>query len=437
MSRKMLTRFIGTLCLFVAPIAYSESQSKLAFSTLKQAVSNPFKSQEQMSASSQASILLWNRLRNQFTLPSHDQNSRVQFYIKRYTQSQAHFNDIIYRAQPYLYYILEEIEKRGLPTEIALLPIVESSFDPTALSSSGARGLWQIMPETGKYYGLDQDEWFDGCQDIKLSTRAALGHLQYLGTRFKGNWILALAAYNSGEGRVMRAMKKNLQENKSTEFWHLTLPQETRDYVPKLMALVSIIKSPNKYGIVLPNLLNQPYFTHINVGKAIDIKEAAKLANFPEKKLTHLNPGFYKKKMNPDGPFELCVPIHLTERFAAIAPKLAAVQKPRPALHRIRKGETLSKIALQYRTDIHTLKKLNKLPNDVIRVGQSLKLPSQTDTLIASLPKKPIIYVVKQGDSLSRISQKHQVDMKKIMAQNKLSAKSTLHPGQQIIIEKA
>ena len=443
--RKFLIYLLISLFLFMGNLnaIYAESQQKNKLDTIKHVVSKPFKRTESAYVEElQQPALLWIRLRNQFRLPNHEHDPRVQYYIKRYTQSQNYFNDIINSARPYLYFISEEIEKRGMPSEIALLPMVESTFDPTALSSSGARGLWQIMPETGKYYGLSQDEWFDGCQDIMLSTKAALSHLDYLSKRFKGNWMHALAAYNSGEGRVSRAINKNLKESKSIEFWHLNLPQETRDYVPKLMALVAIIKSPSKYGIVLPSILNQPYFTHIDIGKAIDIKEAAVLAKLPEKKLTHLNPGFYKKRMNPDGPFELCVPVHLAENVCSIALNMPSIPKYSAESHRTKKGETLSKIAKQYNTNIQTLKVLNNLSSDVIRVGQNLKLPAQTNRQVAAKTKpnaadKDKIHVVKRGDSLWSISKQHQVSIKDMMAKNNLSKKSTLQPGQKIVIETA
>lgn len=406
-----------------------------SFSKIKSSIAKPFKRKTPPAQVQQVQqpALLWIRLRNNFVLAHHENDPRVQYYIKRFTQSQVHFNELINNARPFLFFITEELEKRGMPGEIALLPMVESNFDPKAKSSSGARGLWQIMPDTGKYYGLSQDAWFDGCQDVVMSTKAALGHLDYLHKRFDGNWLLALAAYNSGEGRVMRAIRKNIKSKQKLDFWSLGLPKETRDYVPKLMALVAIIKTPSKYGVNLPHIMNETYFTQVDIGKAIDIKQAAKEAQIAEKKLVQLNPGFYKHKMNPDGPYHLCVPIQLAGRFTTMVETLPAVTKAPPKSHIIHKGDTLIKIAKKYNTNVKTLKEINQLKGDTIRLGQKINLPSHE---AEALPKSKI-HVVKKGETLWQIGKQYHVQVDKIMASNNLNDKSLLKPGQKIVIESA
>lgn len=430
------------LCVFTTwPQSIQAEPHSSTFNAFKNAVSKPFKDNTSTSHNSiraQQPALLWNRLREQFSLPNHENDPRVQFYIKRYTESQIHFNEMVNNARPYLHYIAETVETHSMPAEIALLPMIESTFNPTAQSSSGARGLWQIMPETGLYYGLSRDAWFDGCQDIALSTNAALRHLKYLHQRYNGDWLLALAAYNSGEGRVTRAINKNKKMNKATDFWELSLPQQTADYVPKLMAIVTIIKTPSKYGVVLPNILNQPYFTHIDIGKAVDIKQAALMANMPEKKLANLNPGFYNKKMNPNGPYELCVPVHVAENFNDLLTKVPAIPSPHATKHKIQPGDSLSKIAQQYATTTQTLKALNQLSGDTIQVGQYLVLPSKTTTIANnSTPTETKIHTVKQGESLSNISEQYKISLKTLMAQNDISNPAIIQPGQKIVIKSA
>lgn len=409
------------------------------FNVFKNAFSKPFKRSISTTSSSitsaQQPALLWNRLREKFSLPNHESDPRVQFYIKRYTESQIHFNEMVNNARPYLHYIAETVETHDMPAEIALLPMVESTFDPTAKSSSGARGLWQIMPETGLDYGLSRDAWFDGCQDIALSTNAALRHLKYLHQRYSGDWLLALAAYNSGEGRVTRAINKNKKINKATDFWELNLPKQTADYVPKLMAIVTIIKTPDKYGVVLPNILNQPYFTQIDIGKAVDIKQAALMANMPEKKLANLNPGFYTQRMNPNGPYELCVPVHVAENFNHLLTEVPAIPSAQATKHKVQPGDSLSKIAQQYKTTTQTLKSLNQLSSDTIQVGKYLLLPQKE--MIASTNKDAKTHTVKKGESLSTISEQYKVSIKKLMAQNNITSPDIIQPGQKIVIKSA
>lgn len=257
---------------------------------------------------------IWNRVRLNFKimLPSPTHFPLFERHIKL-AKSQNHINALVKNATPYFFYILEEVEKRGMPSEIALLPMIESLYNPHDLSHKGAVGLWQIMPALGKLHGLKQDPWYDGRKDIYESTKVALDHLQHLQKRFNGNWLLALAAYNCGEYKVLNAIKKNKAANKATDFWSLQLPKETTHFVPKLLALAAIIQSPQQFGVTLPPIANQPVFTRIHTGRAIDIAHAAKLVDISESQLHKLNPGFHQKAMHPQGPFNLVVPIQYAE----------------------------------------------------------------------------------------------------------------------------
>ena len=320
--------------------------------------------------------LLWERLASQFSLNYPVHHPRVQKYIQEFSNSSTYINQLAKNAKPYLYFITEEIEKRGLPAEFALLPMIESMFEPNANSKAGAVGLWQIMPETGKFYGLKADTWFDGRKDILASTTAAQNHLLSLHDRFSGNWLHVLAAYNSGAGKVLRAIEHNQKNNLPTDFWSLKLPQQTRDYVPKLLALAAIIKAPEKYQVTLPPIENKPFFETVTVVPQIHFDEAAKLAGISQGALKQLNPGYYRQTTSKFGPSSLLLPKAQVNTFQrklkATAPNaLATVRR-----HKIQQGETLSLIATRYKTTIPELKKINQLQTNTINTGKYLLIPS-------------------------------------------------------------
>lgn len=258
---------------------------------------------------------IWPRVRDQLDISAPKSKPAMQKQLKKLSNSPDHVQEIMENASPYLFFILEEVEKRGMPSEIALIPMIESTFDPHAVSNKGAVGLWQIMPGTGKILGLKRNDWSDDRKDIYESTRAALDHLEYLHKRFNGNWLHALAAYNSGEVPVLKAIKKNKSAKKPTDFWSLSLPKQTTDYVPKILAVAAVIQSPKTYGIELPKIPNKPVFKRIETSKPITISHAAKLAKVPETRLKELNPGLKKKSMNPKGPYRIVVPIQRAKMF--------------------------------------------------------------------------------------------------------------------------
>lgn len=405
------------------------------FEKIKQSVLRPFKQEAPAEVQPTAPPpVLWDRLRNRFMLNPHENDQRVQYYIKKFTHSKKHLKELMQNATPFLFYVAEQVEKYDMPAEIALLPMVESNYNPWARSASGARGLWQLMPRTGQYYGLYEDEWFDGCQDIILSTKAALGHLTYLKQRFNGNWLLALAAYNSGEGRVLRAIKKNKQANLKDDFWSLQLPRETRDYVPKLMALVAIVKTPEKYGVHLPLMDNKAYFTQVDLGKAVELAHAAKSIGIPEKRLTLLNAGFYKHKMQPNGPYHLCIPIDQAKSIINKRESIPTFTGERPKVYTVQKGDTLIHIAKRYQLTPQALKQQNRLQSDKIKIGQVLTLSSDASVNTKS-ENKSKKHIVQKGDSLWKISRQHHVSIETLKKSNNLASSSKLKPGQELVIE--
>ncbi|MEJ2382242.1 MAG: transglycosylase SLT domain-containing protein [Gammaproteobacteria bacterium] len=261
---------------------------------------------------------VWQRLRRGFRLPDYD-NPRVRTQLQWYANHQEYLKRVMDRAEPFLYMITQQVEKRGMPSEIALLPVVESAFQPFAYSHGRAAGIWQFIPSTGRLYGLKQNWWYDGRRDVVASTDAALDYLDKLDKQFNGDWLLALAAYNSGEGTVASAVARNRRRHIPTDFWSLRLPQETESYAPKLLAIAAIIKNPQKYGIQLKPIPNKPQVALVDVGSQIDLALAADMAGISIEEMYRLNPGFNRWATDPRGPYRLLVPVDKKERFTGCA----------------------------------------------------------------------------------------------------------------------
>ncbi len=263
---------------------------------------------------------LWTRLQDNFQLASNAQShenraTHVDKHVERFSRNEKALQQISTQATPYLYYIVDELEKRGMPGELALLPIVESAYIPHATSQQGASGLWQFMSSTATHYGLHQDAIYDGRLDVKASTDAALDHLHSLYHQFDQDWLLTLAAYNAGEGRVQRAIKRNQKSGKPVTFWDLPLPKETREYIPKLLALAKIIGAPEQHNVVLPHIANTPYFEMVDPGTHIDFKKVAQLAGVNIRELKKLNPGYRNAHTHPTGPQVILLPVKNVKTF--------------------------------------------------------------------------------------------------------------------------
>ena len=342
------------------------------------------------------------------------------------------------KGEPYLYYILQEVKRRGMPGEIALLPGVESGFRPTAYSRHGAAGLWQFMPATGRYFGLKQDWWYDARRDPVASTDAALGYLQKLHQRFDGDWLLAIAAYNAGGGTVARAMRKNLERDKPVDFWSLDLPAETRQYVPRLLALARIIDHPRQYGLALPPIDNDPRFVKVEIGAQIDLKVAARLAGMTPEELLQLNAGFNRWATHPEGPHYLLLPADKAEGFTEKLAALPEDQRMRWTRYLIKPGDNLGRIARRHGITVKALMQANHLKNHRIRAGAHLMIPLSAGSTLATLGPTPnarqrVHYQVRKGDSLYAIARQFGVKITDLKKWNQL-ASDRLHPGQKLTV---
>ncbi|NVD35173.1 LysM peptidoglycan-binding domain-containing protein [Marinobacter lutaoensis] len=392
---------------------------------------------------------LWNRLRHGFALDHDIDNARVQAQLDWYVRHPKYIQRVVERGRRYLYYILSETEKRNLPSEFALLPVVESAFDPFAYSHGRASGLWQFIPSTAKYFGLTQSWWHDDRRDIIASTDAALEYLERLSERFEGDYTLALAAYNSGGGTVSSAIRRNLKANRPTDFWSLELPRETRHYVPKLIALAKIFDHPEAYGLELPPLKNEPYFEVVDTGSQLDLAQAAELAQVDIDEIYLLNPSYNRWATHPDGPHRLLVPREKAEAFRTALANFPVEQRVSWQSYKVRSGDSLITIARRFHTTPSVIQQVNKLNSDLIRVGQRLLIPSATRdadayALSASnrLERKQarqrsghkVRYLVRRGDTFWDIAREHRVSVRELASWNGMAPSDPLIPGKELVI---
>jgi len=396
---------------------------------------------------------LWPQIREGFALDADLQQKRLQTELDWYSRHPAYMDRVMQRAEPFLHFILQETRKRNMPTEMVLLPIVESAFQPFAYSHGRAAGIWQFIPSTGKLYGLKQNWWYDGRRDIVTSTRAALDYLQNLAVMFDGNWLHALAAYNSGPGNVKKAIRRNQQRGKPTDFWHLKLPSETRAYVPKLLALKQIISHPERYGISLRCIPDAPGFRQVDAGSQIDLALAAELAGVDLDTLYRYNPAYNRWATGPDGPHTLVLPVEAAERFATQLAQLPAEKRIRWTRHKIRNGETLSHIALKYNTTVRQLRRINNIRGNRIRAGKHLLIPVASKHhkhYALSAPQRKqatqnqrrgknryrIDHIVQAGESFWTIARHYKVSMHKLARWNGMAVRDKLREGQKLVVWK-
>ncbi|KPJ94218.1 MAG: hypothetical protein AMJ53_05730 [Gammaproteobacteria bacterium SG8_11] len=374
---------------------------------------------------------IWHRVRKGFTLNGYE-HKRVDAELKWYANHQDYIDRITTRAMPFLYYILAEVEKRHMPTEIALLPIVESAFQPYAYSPGQAAGLWQFIAATGKRYGLELNWWYDGRRDVYQSTQAALDFLLDLHEHFEGDWLLALAAYNSGQGTVDRAIRVNQRTGKKADFWSLQLPKETRDYVPKLLAISALIYDPRAFGVRLSIIPDKPYFEKVDIGAQIDLALAAKIADMTVDELYALNPAFNRWATAPEGPHYLLVPVDKADNFKRNVAKTNLQEAIKWSQHRVEPGETLSLIAERYKTTIAAIQKINKITDATIMSGESLIIPVAASTVTSGGEK--FEHTVEQGDTFWHLAKQYNVSIKHIAEWNSMTPEDYLIPGQTLVI---
>lgn len=388
----------------------------------------------------------WDVLREQFSLNHQATQPEVQSQI-RWLVSHPSYLQKLAQSEPYMYHILTEIKKRHMPGEIALIPMIESAYDPFAYSGAGAAGLWQLMPGTGTDLGLKQDWWFDARRSIQPATDAALNYLLYLNKFFNGDWVLAFAAYDSGEGTMARIIKNSHQTGRNIHFWSLPVPNETKAYIPRLLALAEIIQNPKRYKVDLPDIPHAPYFEEVNIGSQIDLSHAAKLAGISYKDLIKLNPGFNHWATAPYRPYKLLIPVDKVEHFNLNLAQFPEDQRVSWTRHQVSAGDNLQLIAKRYHTTSNLIKELNQLKSNSVKKGQYVLIPNTKNTAVVAKGPAPkagphfkqpsqykTIHIVERSDSYPLLEKKYGVSALQIKLWNKLSSKQALKHGQQLVI---
>ncbi len=363
-----------------------------------------------------------------------------------YFAGKADFLDRTFeRAERYLYYVVRELEARDMPLELALLPVIESAYNPYAYSRARAAGIWQFIAPTARRYEVRVNWWQDGRRDIVDSTRAALDYLSELHTMFDGDWFLAVAAYNCGEAAVQRAVNKARRAGKPTDFWHLKLPRETRGYVPSLLAMARIVADPEKYGLEFTSIANRPYFAQVEVGSQIDLRLAAMLLNVSEDELHQLNPSFNRWATDPDGPHHLLVPAAVAPEFARTVAELSPELRMPVERYRVAAGETFQGLARDRDIPVSTIRQMNGIMTAELHPGEDIVLPaSQVAPLRAGLiieGETPLpghhrhTYVVRSGETLASIARRNHVGVQELAQLNGLEPQARLKAGNRLIVE--
>ena len=379
-------------------------------------------------------IDIWERIRRELTIKiPDDQIAATSIYRERLYKNQSAVNRISKSGQRYLFHTLSRAQELDLPVELALLPFVESEFDPYAKSVDGATGIWQFMPATGKEWGLKSNWWYDGKKDVLASTEAALKFLSYLHQKFDEDWLLAMAAYNTGPTRVNRAIKKNKTQDKGIRFWDLDLPKETTAYVPKLLVLCELINNPKSFEVNLPSIANRPYFQRVKIPGQLDLMQAADLAGLKPETIYELNPGFNQWATDPSGPHYLLLPIGVSDRFITQLESLDENDLVRWDRYKIRRGDSLSRIASRYKIEVAVLKEINGMDDDLIIAGKEIMVPRGSAWADKQSPREQL-YIVLKGDTLWNISRKFKVSIEDLVLWNELNLEKPLQINQEIKI---
>ncbi len=374
------------------------------------------------------------RIRGDLSLPQVD-HPRVDREIEWLQRNPDYLARVFGRAQRYLHHIVNEVEAQGLPGDLALLPVVESAFNHFAYSRAHASGLWQFIAPTGERYGLRRNYYQDQRRDVLESTRGALEYLTQLHARFDGDWFLAIAAYNYGTGNVQRAINRNVALRRKTDFFSLSLPAETRAYVPKLIALAKMVREPERYGFYLPPIPDTPYFRVVPTGGPVDLRLMSELAGVDTEELHALNPSWNRWITDPEGPHRVLVPEVVASAFTEKLAALDGNARARLAVHTVAPGESLTSIAGRYKVPESFIDRMNAGKRATLRTGDALWVPAGDVSQLraglgADLERR--VHRVKSGESLWSISRRYGMTVPQLARMNNISAKSLLQPGQRL-----
>lgn len=393
---------------------------------------------------------VWERLVHRFELEDCREHEVNLQWARWYAERPDYMGRIFKRAQPWIHYIAEELERRDMPGEFALLPIVESAYDPFAYSRGRALGTWQFISETGRRYGLKQNWWYDGRRDVYSSTTAALDYLSEMHGMFDGDWLLALAGYNSGEGRVSRAIKRNRKAGKPTDYWNIKLPRETRGYVPKLLGLACIFQYPEAFDFKVAATPDKPVIAAVDLGVQADLVLVSQMAEVPIDQIFTLNPGYNRWATSPDGPHHVVLPLQNASKLEGVLEKIDRSSLMKWDQVTVERGDSLSLLASRHHVPVDVLRTANNIDGDLIRVGQKLRLPRDDQLLVDPLYAQAatelarlqsgllaadrVTHRVRSGESLSVIARRYRVSVDDLQRWNNISDPRTLRAGRTIVV---
>lgn len=431
---------------FSSPQSSDSEKSTLAKSARKSTADSDGKGEDRL-ANRHGYKDIWERIRAGYAMPEMD-NPLVARHEKWFQNNPEYIENLVGRARFYIYHIVEEVEKRDMPMEIALLPAIESAYMPQAYSRARAVGLWQFIQSTGRVYGLESNWWYDGRRDVIASTRAALDYLEKLHNQF-GDWQLALAAYNCGEGKVEYLIQANRRKGLPTDYASLKkLPRETINYVPRLMAVANIVADPAKYNLQLASIPNEEYFSRIVTDSQIDLGVVAKLADMPVNDLFMINPGYQRWITDPNRPHELLVPTDKKEALLEGLGKLNSEDRVQWTRHEVKRGDTISRVATHYKVTVEAIRSANKMEDNHLALGQNLLIPVSANKAASAPPptyvtrasnppaaaggRVKIVHQVRAGDTLWSIARRYKVYVQQLREWNLLDGNDALRLGQRL-----
>lgn len=393
---------------------------------------------------------VWEKIQHANTIDMHD-DAEVHKQRNFFDDKQKFMNQVGERAEPFLYYIVNQLEARNMPLELALLPIVESGYNPLA-QANGPTGLWQMIPTTGRNFGLTINSAYDGRKDALASTDAVLDYLQYLYDTLDQDWINAVAGYNAGESVIKTAINKNKAKGKPTDFWSLNIPTKRVPTVPKWLAFIQIIRAPNHYNLKIPPIANRPFLERLPAPSGVDIDQIARAAGLSKAKFKTYNPGFRQGVIPNEGKYQIALPLENIGQYRENLDNMSVSKSYDNRSYTVKSGDSLGKIADKFNISVSELKRANSLTSDHIKVGQELILLTpmvasnretetvQTSNTSTARSHNPTIkfttYKVRSGDSLDKIARKNKVKVADLMKWNQLNAKSVIKPGQELKLSK-
>ena len=375
---------------------------------------------------------VWERIAKNSSIGNEELDEITLQYINRYLENPAQFHKLLMKGQYFIYFVLEELERYDLPAELALLPYIESNYDPFSISSSGAMGLWQFMPATARIYGLKDTWWFEQRHDPLISTKAAVRYLAYLDNRFGKNITYTLSAYNGGPTLLEKQIKINQRAGKSLDYRELKLPRQTKEYVPKFRAISELIVNAEKYNIKLPAFPNQSVLGQIILDGQIEIFSFSEFSQLKPEFIYKLNAGFTKWASPPGTSTTFNIPIELVEPLNLKKSEFVQANQINWVTHTVSRGDTFWKIAAKYNIDVSVLKKVNYLRSDLLNLNQELLIPLSNSENQTFIPYQA--HIVSEGDTLWSLGRKYKLTPSDIAKSNGLKIGASLRIGKELNI---